>query len=101
VAKVKGLLDEKSYDLMSWGTTSSYNEMIERQGVNLPKLPQDRLIVIAGNTAKIWPLIKKMMAEGNPNPFNQYSLQVTGEIQKMFETPTTINFTHEWSDPLK
>jgi hypothetical protein len=58
---------------MSWGSTSSYNELVEREGVNLPKLPQDRLIVIAGNSAKIWPLIQKMMNKGNTNPFDQYS----------------------------
>ena len=45
--------------MFAWGSTSNYNKFIEAQGVNLNPLPKDRLIIAAGNTSSIWPIIKK------------------------------------------
>lgn len=70
VNKARSFLKDKKFDLMSWGTTSSYNKIIE--GVKLSKLPQDSLIIMAGNTSDIWQAIQ--------SDFDQYSRDVAQEL---------------------
>ena len=71
---------DRKLDLVTWGTTSSYNQVIDREKVNLVKLPHDRLMFIIGNNMNIWPIIEKLKNEGNLNPFDNYARTVASEI---------------------
>jgi hypothetical protein len=50
-------------DLVAWGSTSAYNNQLEKEGLQkrLISLPKDKLIVVVGNTASIWPTIKPLI----------------------------------------
>lgn len=74
VNNVTKLLNDNSMELVAWGSTTAYNKQLEKEGLTerLISLPQDKLIMVAGNTKTIWPTIKDSLEKSN-HPFNEYS----------------------------
>lgn len=63
---------------MAWGSTSTYNQQIVKEGLldQLKMLPQDKLIIVAGNTKSIWPKMKDLINKSE-NPFDDYSREIS------------------------
>lgn len=96
-------LKEAGYELMAWGPTSLYNQLIQRQGLNeeLSPLPDDKLLIVAGNNKSIWNKINEFQQRSrSQNPFDDYSRETSSRISKHFNLQglkTTVVHTNEYT----
>jgi len=59
--EAEAILTQNKFDLCAWGSTTSYNQAISKEGFveqgKLKPLPEDCLVIIAGNSRSIWETI--------------------------------------------
>ena len=87
---VEKILTEAKFDLCAWGSSTSYNSALFKEGLlqegKLRALPEDCLVIVAGNTLNIWDTVEKFKKEsGSENPFEDYAIKVATQIQEQYQ----------------
>jgi len=76
-------LQAAGFELSAWGSSSLYNLLIEAQGLGgrRARLPDDKLVIAAGNNKRIWDEIMEFRKNGDSgNPFDDYSEEMAEKI---------------------
>ena len=87
VFKIKNTLRDKGFDLCAWASTSSYNQIISKDGLNsdFSELPEDKLVIAAGHNKNIWDKLEKYQEKANDKSdkqsvFDAYITKVAEEL---------------------
>ena len=58
---IEKTLTEAKFDMCAWGSSTSYNTALFKEGLvqagKLQPLPEDCLVIVAGNTLNMWDTI--------------------------------------------
>lgn len=67
------------FAICAWGSSSIYNRILAEDAVALAPLGDNRLVVMVGNTASIWPIIEKQK-QTSENPFEEYAERASNSL---------------------